>query len=453
MHYDDFELTLERADDATYNVQARCRAGRTAYGVFSVEKALHTAGNASRATPFKEVTDLTARFSGDDRVAREIGACLFEQLLSGDVRHLFEEERGRIAGDQTRGLRLELRIPGPDHHSRSLLEWPWELMYCPREAAHLALLANYSIVRFLDVHKACAGWTGQRPLRVLVVAPAPRWEYGSGPLPEVESERRSIHLALAPHDDIEVEYLVPPTITALRERLSTRPCDILHYMGHGFVDACHGGAASSAGLILEADDRCPDEVPSDYLGLLLRRNAQPRLVVLNACNTANEPPGAARPAFRGVAPSLIQAGIPAVIAMRHEILDVAASVFAKVLYSRLFNGAAIDAAMVEARLELLRTQPNSAIWAIPSLFLRIDGSEIFSAPGSRQEAMTAYPAAQQNMTRQASTNHESPARRSSGIRIKGMTSRKTRFHGANIDIEDFTGEETEFIEDGDPASS
>ena len=106
------------------------------------------------------------------------------------------------------------------------------------------------------------------------------------------------------------------------------------------------------------------------------KDFQPRLVVLNACNTGESEDSGGDP-FAGMASSLIELGVASVVAMQKEVDDRAANTFAQRFYETLVGGLPIDAAVAEGRLavhnhEELRGSPE---WATPVLFMqtRYDG--------------------------------------------------------------------------------
>jgi hypothetical protein len=97
------------------------------------------------------------------------------------------------------------------------------------------------------------------------------------------------------------------------------------------------------------------------------------LAVLNACEGARS--GRTDP-FAGTAQSLVQQGIPAVLAMQFEITDEAAIVFSQVLYEAVSDGYPLDAATAEAR-KAVHAGPNPVEWATPVLYLRTPDGRIF----------------------------------------------------------------------------
>ena len=99
-------------------------------------------------------------------------------------------------------------------------------------------------------------------------------------------------------------------------------------------------------LLLEDEQGRGRPVSGADLGVILHDARTLRLAVLNACEGART---SASDPFAGTAQSLVQQGIPAVIAMQFEITDEAAITFAQSFYAALVDGYPVDAALAEAR--------------------------------------------------------------------------------------------------------
>ena len=98
-----------------------------------------------------------------------------------------------------------------------------------------------------------------------------------------------------------------------------------------------------------------------------------RLVVLNSCEGSR---GAVDDPFSGVASSLIERGIPAVIGMQFEITDRAAILFGSEFYTALANGMPVDIAVAEARRGIY-ADDNDIEWGTPVLFMRVEDGQLF----------------------------------------------------------------------------
>ena len=114
-------------------------------------------------------------------------------------------------------------------------------------------------------------------------------------------------------------------------------------------------------------------VGGEDLGTLLHDHRSLRLAVLNSCEGAR---GDRADPFSGTAQSLIQQGIPAVVAMQFEITDDAAITFGHVLYEAIADGYPLDAATAEAR-KAIYADGNLTEWGTPVLYSRAPDGRIF----------------------------------------------------------------------------
>lgn len=307
---------------------------------------------------------LRACFDGDGRPLPSVaslerwGAVLFETLLPGEVRRLWDAARGAAGGAAT------------DVVFTSLLDWmadkPWELAYDPHRRAWLAATeANFTrnVVTAIPCEAAPAR---KRPLAILVAAAQPA---GLATL-SWEAEAEAVRAGLAPLVDkglarVRVERAV--TVEALHRLVADGPCDVLHFVGHGTWDADRRTGA----LLLESTSGGVAPVEAPVLRALLSGRGL-SLVVLNACQSAR---GSRGDLARGVAPALVAAGIPAVVANQFSVLDAAALVFARELYRSLALGRPLGDATREARLAVRCDASCGPVdWAVPVVYARDPGA-------------------------------------------------------------------------------
>jgi hypothetical protein len=98
-----------------------------------------------------------------------------------------------------------------------------------------------------------------------------------------------------------------------------------------------------------------------------------------------------------VAQSLVQGGLPAVVAMQFEITDRAAIVFAHEFYRAMADGYPVDAAITEARKVLLTESRGSGLeWGTPVLYMRAPDGRVFDMQAPPQQA--PQPAAENRST-------------------------------------------------------
>jgi CHAT domain-containing protein len=178
--------------------------------------------------------------------------------------------------------------------------------------------------------------------------------------------------------------LLQPTYERLLDYLETNIVHIVHFDGHGvFARQCpQCGAmnyphqttcatcnqaisyiAPQGYLAFENTNRQVHWVSSESFSTLLY-NRQLRLIVLSACWSGSV---GGETVFGGLAPSLIQAGVPAVVATQLPISVDAARKFMQGFYRALVRFETIPAAMNAGRIRIFeRTQE----WFIPTLYLR-----------------------------------------------------------------------------------
>ena len=217
------------------------------------------------------------------------------------------------------------------------------------------------------------------PLRVLVMISSPS-DY---PALDVEAEWKRLNESLADliaAGTIAMERLDEATLGNLQRKLRRAQYHIFHFIGHGEFDQ----ALQEGVLLLERENRRGHRVGSQYLGMLLHDQVSLRIAILNACEGARS---SRQDPFAGSAQSLVQQGIPAVIAMQFEIADDVASTFAHEFYGALADGYPIDAAVTEARKAIF-AGGREIEWATPVLYLRAPDGRVFDlAAGSQRETL------------------------------------------------------------------
>ncbi len=316
--------------------------------------------------------------SYEAQAAKQFGGQLFRSVFSGDVYACFLSSLA-AAKKAGRGLRIRLRIDSPE-----FLDLPWELLYNPNQNQFISLSADTPVIRYLETSQSDQALVVQPPLHVLAMISSPE---GYPPL-DIDQEWRNLATALAPLADtglVLLERLERPTLTCLQQRLRRGPVHIFHFIGHGrFTENEQEGK-----LLLEDENGRGRPVSGQFLGTLLHDHHSLRLAVLNACEGARTSPV---DAFSGVAHTLIQLGLPAVIAMQFEITDTAAITFSQEFYSALADGYPVDAAISEARKAIFASG-NETEWGTPVLYMRTPQGIIFEIPtGTRPSGSHAPPA-------------------------------------------------------------
>ncbi len=313
---------------------------------------------------------------------RQIGDALFNSLLvrTDEIRLLYSGSRHALPSGAR--LRVKLRI-----EADSLGALPWEYFYDDLIVKdYLGLDAQTSLVRYVNLAQPVPQMAIQGPLRILGMAANPRNGSGYATL-DVTDERRKVDKAihsLHERGEIDFQWVLGESHNDLFDALYKGPWHVLHFVGHGGVDAQGEGY-----IVLASETGEAEEYSATKLTRLLRLESSLRLVVLNCCDSAR--------GSSSLAKRLVMSGIPSVLAMQFPISDQAAVELASAFYFALANGEPVDGAVTHARI---RIQSRSNIeWGIPVLYMRTPDGRIFekrlsSAPASpptRSRTITAVP--------------------------------------------------------------
>ena len=375
--YVDFDLQLESDGDG-YRAQVLDSPGGQAqaaitlpFSELELENFVLRVGQRRRGRRRIESHDLDA--------ARQFGATLFDTIIREDVANAY---RSSLVWAQTHGmgLRIRLRLSG----APGLIDIPWEFLFDRSARRFVALSVDSPIVRFLDVPGMTEPLRVEPPIKILAVIASPS---DFEPL-QVEDEWSRLCAVADSVAALSIERLEKPTLSELQRALR-REYHILHFVGHGGFDE----ATQDGLLVFEDEQGRGNEVSATYLATLLHDADSLRLAVLNACDGAR---GSRTDQFSGVAQSLLQQGVPAVVAMQFEISDDAALTFAREFYRAFSEGLPVEAALAEARKSMF-AQQNDSEWATPVLYLRSVGSDIFEITQPAETAPAAPETVMKNM--------------------------------------------------------
>lgn len=313
-----------------------------------------------------------------------------------------------------------------------ILALPWELLRDPDGGYLVDETPRISIRR--RVANLAGGREPFRPnpkdrVRILFVVSRPKDAGFLDPRSDPRAVLDAVEQEAA--GQVEVEFLRPATLEALKERLenSRRPAvDIVHFDGHGvFLSDSddpgrdrqtrpiapvreHPEPVGNMGyLLFEDEDGRGRTRSAEEVGAMLNRK-KVGLMVLSACQSAKtlgeDPLG-------NVAARLTHAGIPSVLAMTHSVLvETTRRLFAQ-FYKHLARGTGVGAALDNARQHLYlhpergerqRGQQRVTLklydWFLPALYQAGGDGPLLtperqSEPESESAAFTNLPDAQE----------------------------------------------------------
>lgn len=197
------------------------------------------------------------------------------------------------------------------------------------------------LVRYLEGFQQIRALEARLPLKVLFVIPA-----GSGL--DTQKEKSVITETLSYLGDTVLPTFLEGKTTAstVADTLLEERYQVFHFIGHGtFIN--------NRGYLLFNDEKGePKPISDDTFARFFLDQPAIKLIVLNACKGAEV--SSSKPMV-GIAPKLVERGIPAVIAHQYSVSDEAAIRFAREFYRRLCVGSEtgnVDAAMAYARNQL-----------------------------------------------------------------------------------------------------
>jgi hypothetical protein len=305
---------------------------------------------------FQSLRDRLARLDTDEASLKRIGTLLFEALFQGEAGRVYAASRSRL--DDMQALTIRLSIP-PELEEVAAL--PWEFMVDP-DIGPLALF-DTPIVRYLPQPTPLPTFPITLPLKVLLTGAQ------TPPPAEIATELAVVEAALRNLGD-NVQIIVDPHLTA--DRLSEHLLNevhIWHFVGHGRADD------TGARLLFEDATGDADALDAAKLSTMLYRRV--RLVILDACETGK----IATDPFRSIAPALIRAQVPAVVAQQFQVPEAAARAFVTGFYRALARGFPLDACVTEGRKAVQRsTSTGQPDWGIPVVYSRVADGRLFELP-------------------------------------------------------------------------
>jgi hypothetical protein len=246
-------------------------------------------------------------------------------------------------------------------NAAALWRLPWE--YLHNGADFVALTGRFLLSRSVTGLAALQPPPLSLPLRILVVIAAP----DDQPPLDTEEEIGVLQAALDEPTRaglVQMHYLDDATLLEIGDALRRFQPHVLHYTGHGAFDT----AQDRSELALENDRGQTRRAGITELRPHLQSATDLRLVVLSGCQTAQT---STLDAFRGVATSLLQVDIPAVLAMQFSILDQSGIVLARALYAALAQGETLTSAVHRTRVALWQDEAGPGYdWGVPVLYLR-----------------------------------------------------------------------------------
>ena len=307
-------------------------------------------------------------------VGRTLAALLLP-VAEPSVRELFARSLVKVGPDG--GLRLRLRLPA------DLAVIPWEYAYVERAGGEgmdgfLALDPRIGIVRHEVLAATVTAPLLSGDIRVVMALA------GAEGLPELDldGEMKFLSEALRGVEGIQLQSCQHATLKKLQPLLAG--AGVFHFAGHGDFTRKMGarpGTYTGTGYLAFEDER----VDAEQMGINLRGQGV-RLAVLSGCHTGRRD---GISVWSGIAPALVKAEIPAVVANQFTILDKCAIAFSHQFYQALAGGLPIERAVSAGRIGAYNADKAGRDWGVPVLYLRSGDGQLFAGaadPEARERA-------------------------------------------------------------------
>jgi|GEM_PF-2342153 len=308
---------------------------------------------------------LIKRREVDANLLMEIGQELYEWIFPSNIHTHFHQTEA-IARAQGAKLRLRLRI-----EADSIASLPLEFLYRSDGGYFFAANPNTVLSRYLNLPlppyrvRRRAG-----PLHLLAIIADPIDQTRLNP-DEWEALMKEALNSLLDSGQMTLKIVKNATRKEIRNALMERKPDIIQFVGHGIY---HEGK----GYLALVDDKTGGTWLLDdarFANLYLGFDDHLGLISLATCESATTD---SPQSFLGVAPQLVQRGIPAVVAMQYSVSVDTAKIFLGDFYVSIAAGKPVDWAVQWARNAISQEFGlDNREFVTPVLYMRAKDGQVF----------------------------------------------------------------------------
>jgi len=296
--------------------------------------------------------------------AQLLGRILYDSIIHGQIKTLYEEERAAVKGADRLALVLKLEREGiaslDADPAVTLTALPWELLHGEHEGL-LARLGTLKLFRALPGSPQLASRVHE-PLRILVARAQPadvltaaraRW-----PKAKETAYDNALDKIMAQFDDlrkddrvVDVQVLDRPTLGEIDAALNDdTPPNIVHYIGYDSLNT----ASRKRCVALHAEGSDQAMWPESKVFANQFSAAPPKLVFLHLCEGPRDgyPEGAfdfGRASFTDLARLLLDGGVQLVVAMQYPMNPDIGAEFTQNFYDSVRSGQTVGQAVQAAR--------------------------------------------------------------------------------------------------------
>ncbi len=300
-----------------------------------------------------------------EKLLRKFGKQLYELIFPGDI-HVHLNQTEAVARSNQQKLRLRLTIE-PD----SLASLPWEFIYRDESGFFLAVNPNTVLSRYLNLPLPITRVRRRAgPLHLLIILSNPT-DQAQLDSDAWEAMMRNTLATPFREQSLTMRTVKHATYEEIRNALLEQQPDIIQFIGHGLYRDGKGyltlvesethqswmvDDTRFANIFLGADD---------HLGLLCLATSE---------SAKSEAPQG----FVGLAPQLVQRGVPAVVAMQYSARMTTTEIFLENFYTSIAARKPVDWAVQQARNAVsIKVGLDTREFATPVLYMRAKDGNIF----------------------------------------------------------------------------
>jgi CHAT domain-containing protein len=334
------------------------------------------------------------------RTFEVLGQYLYQAIFPGPIADGFDDAK-HAAEQHGAPLRVVLRFEQNGDGNNDLATYAWEFLYHPadpsvgRAGFFIGAETNLTLSRLLAFDDQRPELPkGDLPLRVLFVVSTPKSlepriarslgiQASREQRAEYDDDRDKLTKFLlelqSDASRLEVQTIASWDSARITRALTERAFNIIHVVG-----VCRSaGESGEVDVALPGENDYPTWQSAQVIVDMLKQAAEGGnlgLVVLHLCEVR---PSDYAATFERLAPRLVQAGIPAVLAMQYPVPAKKATSFTETFYELLTQGKEIGQAVQEARRSLLAESRGDRGFGTPALYLQsVDGQLLRAATSS-----------------------------------------------------------------------
>jgi len=301
----------------------------------------------------------------DAALLKKFGKYLYNWLFPDSIHTHLQQTEASARRDNSK-LRLRLRI-----EPSTIASLPLEFTYRATSAYFLATNPDTVFSRYLNLPLPPERVRRRdAPLHMLAIVAAPTDQGHLNPEEWETILKESLATPLNANR-MTLHTVKRATYQEIQNALLAQKPDIIQFVGHGIYQNGKGCIA----LVDEGTDKTWLVDDEQFVNIFNGYNDHLGLISMATCESAqsDNPQG-----FLGIAPKLVQRGVPAVVAMQYKVYIKTAKIFLENFYTCVAARKPIDWAVQSARNAIgIRSGLDNREFATPVLYMRAKDGNVF----------------------------------------------------------------------------